>query len=299
MRRARTTLAAALAAALALAACGGEREDAATGEGGRLSIATGNTTGVYYVLGGGLARLIGDGLPGYSATAEVTGASVENIQRVVKGDSEIAFTLADTAADAAGGKGAFDGPQPIRALARIYTNYTHVLVRTDAGISSIEDMKGKSVSTGSANSGTEVIAAAAAHRGRPRPGRRRQAAEAVAAGDRAGHEGRRHPGHVLVRRAAHRRHHRPGHLAGRQGPLPRPVRVPAEAAGRVRRGLPGRDDRAGHLPAVRAGAEHRRAQPAGGQGHDERRPRLQADRAALHPAGGPGEGAPGGEQHQA
>lgn len=92
------------------------------------------------------------------AVAEVTGASVENIQRVVKGDSEIAFTLADTAADAAGGKGAFDGPQPIRALARIYTNYTHVLVRTDAGISSIEDMKSKSVSTGSANSGTEVIA---------------------------------------------------------------------------------------------------------------------------------------------
>ncbi len=157
MRRSRTTVAV-LVAALALTACGGEREDAATGEGGRLSIATGNTTGVYYVMGGGLARLIGDGLPGYSATAEVTGASVENVQRVVKGDSDIAFTLADTAADATNGKGAFDGPQPIRALARIYSNYTHVLVRTDAGITSIEGMKGKTVSTGSANSGTEVIA---------------------------------------------------------------------------------------------------------------------------------------------
>ena len=157
MRRSRTTVAV-LVAALALTACGGEREDAATGEGGRLSIATGNTTGVYYVIGGGLARLIGDGLPGYSATAEVTGASVENVQRVVKGDSDIAFTLADTAADATNGKGAFDGPQPIRALARIYSNYTHVLVRTDAGITSIEGMKGKAVSTGSANSGTEVIA---------------------------------------------------------------------------------------------------------------------------------------------
>jgi uncharacterized protein len=154
MRRNRTTLVAALAAAVALTACGGEREDAASGEGGRLSIATGNTTGVYYVLGGGLARLISDAVPGYAATAEVTGASVENIQRVAKGESDIAFTLAD----AANGKGAFDGEQPIRALARIYANYTHVLVRTDAGISSIEDMKGKAVSTGSANSGTEVIA---------------------------------------------------------------------------------------------------------------------------------------------
>jgi hypothetical protein len=158
MRRSRTTTAALLAAALALTACGGEREDASSGEGGRLSIATGNTTGVYYQMGGGLARLIGKHIPGYAATAETTGASVENIQRVVKGDSDIAFTLADTAADAADGKGSFDSPQPIRALARIYTNYTQVLVRTDAGIGSVAEMKGKTVSTGGPNSGTEVIA---------------------------------------------------------------------------------------------------------------------------------------------
>ena len=160
MRRARTILAAALAGALALTACGGEREDdaAASGEGGRLSIATGNTTGVYYILGGGLARVIGDGVPGYSATAEVTGASVENIRRVVDGSADIGFTLGDAAADAVNGKGAFDSPQPVRALARIYSNFTQVIVRADARINSIEDMAGKSVSTGSANSGTEVIA---------------------------------------------------------------------------------------------------------------------------------------------
>jgi TRAP transporter TAXI family solute receptor len=158
MRRHLAT-AAALAAALALTACGGERQSSSDGStGGRLSIATGNTTGVYYQMGGGLARLIGQNVPGYTATAEATGASVENIRRVVNGDSDIAFTLADTAADAATGKGAFDGPQPIRALARIYTNYTQVVVRTDAGISTVEDMKGKTVSTGSPNSGTEVIA---------------------------------------------------------------------------------------------------------------------------------------------
>ena len=150
----------ALAAVLALTACGGERgDDAATsGEGGRLSIATGNTTGVYYVLGGGLARLIGQNIEGYSATAEVTGASVENIRRVVDGSSDIGFTLGDTAADAVTGEGAFDGPQPVRALARIYSNFTQVIVRADAGISSIEDMAGMNVSTGSPNSGTEVIA---------------------------------------------------------------------------------------------------------------------------------------------
>ncbi|MBB6349210.1 TAXI family TRAP transporter solute-binding subunit [Nonomuraea muscovyensis] len=154
--------AAALALVAGLTACGGERQTAA-GDGalynsGRLSIATGNTTGVYYQLGGGYADLVTKNLQGYQVTAEATGASVENIQRVVRGDSDIAFTLADAASDAATGKGAFDSPQPIRALARIYTNYTHVIARADAGIRTVADMKGKRVSTGSPNSGTENIA---------------------------------------------------------------------------------------------------------------------------------------------
>ncbi|HCT80350.1 MAG TPA: C4-dicarboxylate ABC transporter substrate-binding protein [Micromonosporaceae bacterium] len=148
--------------ALSVAACGGERTPEATEsgpyKGGRLSIATGNTTGVYYQLGGGLADLIGKNLTGYQATAEATGASVENIQRVVRGDSDIAFTLADAAGDAATGKGAFTAPQPVRAIARIYTNYTHVIARSDAGIATVADMKGKRISTGSPNSGTENIA---------------------------------------------------------------------------------------------------------------------------------------------
>ncbi len=158
--RFRLVTALAVTAALLAAGCGGDRSGAGGGTGGgtRLSIATGNTTGVYYVLGGGLAELIDKHLPGHRATAEATGASVENIQRVVRGQSDIAFTLADTAADAVEGTGAFTAPQPIRALARLYGNYTHVIARTDAGITSVAALRGKRVSTGSPNSGTEVIA---------------------------------------------------------------------------------------------------------------------------------------------
>lgn len=146
-----------LAGSLVLTACGGERSGSG-GNGGRLSIATGNTTGVYYILGGGYAKVISDHVKGYQATAEATGASVENIQRVARGDSDIAFTLADSAADAVNGTGSFTSKQPIRALARIYNNYTQVIVRTGANIHSIADLRGRTVSTGSANSGTEVIA---------------------------------------------------------------------------------------------------------------------------------------------
>ncbi|MFJ8814619.1 TAXI family TRAP transporter solute-binding subunit [Amycolatopsis thermoflava] len=152
--------------ALVATGCGGKQpnQQAAGGSqgceagSGRLTIATGNSGGVYYVLGGGLAQLISNNT-GLKATAAETGASVQNIQQLVDGTYDIAFSLADTAADAVQGKGSFDGkPQKVQALTRIYPNSTQVLVRTDSGINSIADMRGKRISTGSPKSGTEVIA---------------------------------------------------------------------------------------------------------------------------------------------
>jgi uncharacterized protein len=157
---------AAMAVALVAAACGGKQtnDSAEQSSGsceasdGRITIATGNTGGVYYTLGGGLAQLISDNTP-LKASAAETGASVQNIQQLVAGDYDIAFALADTAADAVEGKASFEGkPVDIAALARIYPNYTQVVVRADSGINSVADMKGKTISTGSPKSGTEVIA---------------------------------------------------------------------------------------------------------------------------------------------
>jgi TRAP transporter TAXI family solute receptor len=160
-------LAAAAVLALAVTGCGGKQQtDSPAASGtqsceageGRITIATGNSGGVYYVLGGGLAQLISNSTK-LRATAAETGASVQNIQQLVAGNYDVAFSLADTAADAVRGKGSFDGkPQKIQALSRIYPNSTQVLVRTDSGINSVTDMKGKRISTGSPKSGTEVIA---------------------------------------------------------------------------------------------------------------------------------------------
>jgi uncharacterized protein len=160
-------LAAAAVLALAVTGCGGKQQADPPAQGGgqsceagegRITIATGNSGGVYYVLGGGLAQLISNNTK-LRATAAETGASVQNIQQLVAGNYDVAFSLADTAADAVRGKGSFDGkPQKIQALSRIYPNSTQVLVRTDSGIDSVADMKGKRISTGSPKSGTEVIA---------------------------------------------------------------------------------------------------------------------------------------------
>jgi uncharacterized protein len=139
-------------AAAGLAGCG-------SGEGQRLSIATGGSGGVYFVYGGGVAEQIGERLDGYSATAEVTSASVDNMYLIADGKSDIAFALADTAADAVRGTDTFDGEKvPAQALARLYNNLTQVATVKGKGIESVEDLRGKRVSVGSPGSGTEVIA---------------------------------------------------------------------------------------------------------------------------------------------
>ena len=155
--------------ALALSGCGGRQDNAPTDTGAqltcavdkdtRISIATGNATGVYFALGNAYAEQISQATGGkVKATAAETGASVQNIQQLVAGGYQVAFSLADTAADAVAGKESFDKPQPVQALARIYSNSTQVLARNGSGITTVADMKGKRVSTGSPKSGTEVIA---------------------------------------------------------------------------------------------------------------------------------------------
>ena len=124
----------------------------------RMSIATGGTGGVYYPYGGGLAELLSDELDGYDFTAEVTAASVDNMLLIDSGDVDLAFVLSDTAFDAAQGNAPFEEAVDARSLVTLYNNFTQIVVNPDSGIESLEDLAGKTVSTGSPGSGTEVIA---------------------------------------------------------------------------------------------------------------------------------------------
>ena len=146
----------------ALAAAGFNPREYARTHGGiaRLSIATGNTGGVYYPYGGGLAKVISQSVPNVDATAEVTNASVDNLKLIQQGKVDIAFTLTDTLDDAVKGQGAFarTGAVHARTLAVLYPNYTHVVSIEGKGINRLADMKGKVISVGSPGSGTEVIA---------------------------------------------------------------------------------------------------------------------------------------------
>ncbi|MCO5105501.1 MAG: TAXI family TRAP transporter solute-binding subunit [Burkholderiaceae bacterium] len=125
----------------------------------RLSIGTGGTGGVYYPMGGGMAAILSKYVPGWEATAEVTGASVANLQLIGQGKQDFGFTMADAAYDAVSGLAKFkDKKVDARTLMVLYPNKMHVVTTEASGIRTLADLKGKRISTGEPNSGTEVMA---------------------------------------------------------------------------------------------------------------------------------------------
>jgi len=143
--RARRAALTGLGALLAVTGCvGGAPEHR------QVRIATGSPTAVYYAVGTALAGLIDQELPGVDATVLVTAASAENVQLISTGRAEIGFTQADILVSGA-------EPAPaMAALARVYDDLLHLVVRADSPIRSLEDLRGRRVSVGARGSGTVV-----------------------------------------------------------------------------------------------------------------------------------------------
>jgi uncharacterized protein len=157
----RHLLAAAVLTAV-VAGCGGGGDGGADEPDGRaperLVVTTGGEGGIYFVYGAAFAKVVSAHLPGFRATAEGSTGAVENLMRLRDGQADIALTLGDTALDAVEGREAFDTPVPLAALAQIYRSYVQVVAAEGSGIRSLSDLKGKRVSVGSPESGTQVVA---------------------------------------------------------------------------------------------------------------------------------------------
>ena len=126
----------------------------------RLSIATGNTGGVFYPYGGGLAKVIGESIPRVEATAEVTAASVDNLKLLQLGKVDIAFRAGRHARRGRSGTRTVRKnrrrrrPDARRPLPELHARRHH----RGQGHRPAGGSRGKVVSTGSPGSGTEVIA---------------------------------------------------------------------------------------------------------------------------------------------
>ncbi|PCE16069.1 hypothetical protein AUC47_10090 [Microbacterium sp. SZ1] len=120
-------------------------------------IAGGGANGVYFAYGDALAAELATGFD-VRMTAVQTAGSVDNLLRVSSGEALLGFAQGDAAADAVEGEGAFRDPLPVQAVARLYDEYLHVVVRADSDIDRLDDLAGRVVSLGAENSGVNVIA---------------------------------------------------------------------------------------------------------------------------------------------
>ena len=147
---------AAAAETTAAAAEGGEKIE---GFSGSYLMGTGSATGNYYAFGNALSTVV-NRVTGANLTVNATGGSTENARLLGSGENEFALIQSDVFSYAHQGVELFDG-NPVtnfQAVTAAYPEMVQIIVRKDANISSVTDMKGKNICVGAVGSGYEVAA---------------------------------------------------------------------------------------------------------------------------------------------
>lgn len=137
-------------------------------------IGTGSISGVYFPVGGLIANIISNppgsracdeggscGVPGLIAVVQATHGSVANVRAIQSGMLESALAQSDIADFAYHGTGPFAGDKPfshLRAIANLYPEAVHIVVRRDSPIKSVRDLVGRRVSLDLSGSGTRAVA---------------------------------------------------------------------------------------------------------------------------------------------
>jgi TRAP transporter TAXI family solute receptor len=144
-------LAVVMMTALVLTSCGGGSQ--------KIFLATGSETGTYYSFGIALGQVMKDKI-GQEFGVQSTGASKANIQLVADGDVDMAIVQNDVMDYAFNGTNTFAAEGALSGFSAVATLYAEVVqIVAKPGITSVADLKGKTVSVGDAGSGTEFNAA--------------------------------------------------------------------------------------------------------------------------------------------
>lgn len=122
-----------------------------------VTIGTGGITGVYYLTGGAIAKIVNKKRNFYNmrCAVESTGGSVFNVNAVMAGDLEFGVVQSDRQFQATEGSVEWMGkPQrDLRAVFSIHPESVTLVAAIDAGIQTIGDLKGKRVNIGNPGSG--------------------------------------------------------------------------------------------------------------------------------------------------
>jgi TRAP transporter TAXI family solute receptor len=148
----------ALVAAAGVWSALGPRED--VNPRGKVVITTGQQRGVYYSWATALARETHAAYPGLEVQILGSSGSPENLHRVSTGVADIGLSTEDvteTSTATATASRPVDRSKLV-ALARVYDDYVHVVVRDDGPVQSLADLAGRPVATGQPGSGVAVVA---------------------------------------------------------------------------------------------------------------------------------------------
>ncbi len=122
-----------------------------------ITIGTGGQTGVYFVVGQSICRLVNRGSAdhGLKCTAPSTGGSIANINAIKAGDMDMGVAQSDWQFHAYNGSSQFEGDkfENLRAVFSVHGEPFTVVARADSGIESFDDMFGKRVNVGNPGSG--------------------------------------------------------------------------------------------------------------------------------------------------
>ncbi len=142
---------------------------AAVAEDKFVTIGTGGQTGVYYVVGQSICKLVNRGTKTHNikCTAPSTGGSVANLNAIRAGEQDMGVAQSDWQYHAYNGTDKFSDAGANKALRAVFSVHQEpftVIARTDSGIKTFDDLKGKRVNVGNPGSGQrgtmEVLMAA-------------------------------------------------------------------------------------------------------------------------------------------
>lgn len=118
---------------------------------------TGPQGGVWVPLGGQLKDLWEKAIPGLKVQ-NLPGAGIANVRGIEENKAEIGFGNSISTVDAIAGREPFKTPHKnVCNIATLYPQYFQMLVRTDANIKSVADLKGKSITTQQRGNTGELI----------------------------------------------------------------------------------------------------------------------------------------------
>ncbi|GAB7018178.1 TAXI family TRAP transporter solute-binding subunit [Halostagnicola bangensis] len=124
-----------------------------------LALHAGGTDGTYYPLGADMKQIVEE-QTGHGIQLQSTGASVENVASLGRGEAHLGLIQNDIAYFGYNGEEleAFDGEpvENLSGIASLYPETIHIATLEDSGIETVDDLEGATINTGDAGSGTQV-----------------------------------------------------------------------------------------------------------------------------------------------